>query len=241
MIVKNELLGYPRYIIYQDPAMFNFSLDSILLADFVRIKKGVKNIIDLGSGNGAILIYLTLKTNAQLYGIEIIKKSYELGLKSIKENLLDKQITTINDDILNARSLFANDFDAVVCNPPFFKYLPTSNVNKNDYLTIARHEVKITLEQIIAVSFSLLKNGGSLFLIHRPERLVDILLLLEKNRLEPKRIRFVYPKENSKANHVLIEATKLGKAGNVKVLKPLYVYNNGKWTDEVLNMYNLGR
>lgn len=241
-LLEHELLGYPRFIIYQQKNLFRFTIDSMLLAGFVNLKRNVKNIIDLGTGNGVIPIYLTLKTNAKIYGVEIQTETFELGVKSVKRNKLDSQITLINNDLKNSPEFFKNKkFEVVTCNPPYFKYTKSSNINKNDYLTIARHEVLTNIEEIIKTSFSLLKDKGSLFLIHRPERLVEIITLMRELKVEPKKIRFVYPQMDKRANHVLIEGVKNAKPGSLKILNPLYIYQDGKLTEEVLNIYNFGR
>jgi tRNA1(Val) A37 N6-methylase TrmN6 len=240
MIVENELLGVPKLKIYQDTEMFNFSIDSIILASFVTIKKNVKEIIDLGTGNCPIPLYLTLLTNAHITGIEIQQKSYELAVKSVKINNREEQITLINDDLNNIENLFkTGSFDIVLSNPPFFKVDKDSNLNKNDYKTIARHEVKATLENICQKASYLLNNGGVFAMVHRPDRLTDILVELRRNNLEPKRIRFVYPKPNTKCNHVLIEAVKGGLKGGLMVMDPLYVHNqDNTHTEEVRKIYN---
>ncbi len=239
-VIKNDLLGYPKYIIYQNPEMFSFSIDSMLLADFVDIKKDTKKIIDLGTGNGVIPMYLTLSTNAKIIGVDIQEDVLNLAKLSVEENGLSNQITLLNRDIKGLSSEYKN-IDIVISNPPYFKYKETSIVNKTDYKTIARHEVLITLEEIIMEAYKLLKPRGCFYLIHKPDRLTDVLYYLRKHNLEPKKIRFVYPKLNSKPNHVLVEARKQANLGNLTVLKPLYIYENGKWTEEVLKIYNKGR
>ena len=239
--VINELLGVPGIKIYQDYEMFNFSLDSILLANFVSIKKNDKMIVDLGTGNAPIPLYMSLNTDADIYGFEIQKKSYDLALKSVKINNKEGQIHIINDDIKNASKLLgAYKADVVVTNPPFFKYIECkSNINKNDEKTIARHEVLITLDELLCEASMLLKNGGTFAMVHRPDRLLDILNACQKYRLEPKRLRFVYPKENAKCNHILIECRKDGQPGGLMVLPPLIIHtNDNKHTAEVLRIYN---
>lgn len=239
--VINELLGVPGIKIYQDYEMFNFSLDSILLANFVSIKKNDKMIVDLGTGNAPIPLYMSLNTDADIYGFEIQKKSYDLALKSVKINNKEGQIHIINDDIKNASKLLgAYKADVVVTNPPFFKYIEgKSNINKNDEKIIARHEVLITLDELLCEASMLLKNGGTFAMVHRPDRLLDILNACQKYRLEPKRLRFVYPKENAKCNHILIECRKDGQPGGLMVLPPLIIHtNDNKHTAEVLRIYN---
>lgn len=242
-LLSHELLGYPRFTIYQRKDLFRFTIDSILLSSFVDVNSKVEHIIDLGCGNAVIPIYLTLKTNAQIYGIEIQEETYNLGLKSIKKNKLDAQIKLYNEDLKNAPSIFKDTkLDIVICNPPFFKFEKTSNVNKNSSLSIARHEVKITLEEIIKIGFQLLKDKGQLYLIHRPERIVDLISLLRQHNIEPKMIRFVHPTKGKNANHILVKAIKNGKPGSLKVKAPLYIYSKGnELTKEVQEIYNYGR
>lgn len=239
-MIKNDLLGYPKYVIYQNPEMFSFSIDSMLLADFVDIKKDTKKIIDLGTGNGVIPMYLTLSTEAQIIGVDIQEEVLYLAKLSVEENGLSNQIKLLNRDIKGLNLEYKN-VDIVISNPPYFKYKESSIVNKTDYKTIARHEVLINLEELIVEAYKLLKPRGCFYLIHKPDRLTDALYYLRKHNLEPKKIRFVYPKLNSKPNHVLIEARKQANEGNLTVLKPLYIYENGKWTEEVLKIYNKGR
>lgn len=241
-LLKHELLGYPRFTIYQHKDLFRFTIDSMLLSGFVQVNEHVKTIIDLGCGNAVIPIYLTLKTKAQIYGIEIQKEAYTLGVKSVNENNLEKQIKLVNEDLKKAPEIFKNkQFDIVTCNPPFFEYKESSKINKNDYLAIARHEIKVTLEEIIETSYSLLKDKGILYIIHRPERLVDLISMLRKHKIEPKIVRFVHPHKNKDANHVLVKGIKNANKGSLKVLKPLYIYkSSNELTKEVRNIYNYG-
>jgi tRNA1(Val) A37 N6-methylase TrmN6 len=222
--------------------MFSFSVDSMLLADFIKTSYNTKNIIDLCSGNAPIPLFLTLKTKALITGIEIQKEVYDLAVESVKLNNFENQITIINDDLKEIhKKIGANKFDIVSCNPPYFKYIESSNVNKNDYLTIARHEVKATLEDIIIESKKLLVDGGYLYMVHRCDRFSEICEVFTKNCLQIKTLRFVYSKLNSKeALFVLIEARKNRNQGT-KILPPLYIYNeNNEYTDEVKEIFNFG-
>ena len=240
MEVINELLGYPYLKIYQDTEFFNFSLDSMLLASFATIKYDTKNIIDLGTGNGPIPLYLTLRTKAKITGVEIQKASYELALKGVYSNDKEDQITLINDDIRGiSKKIGMQGYDLVLCNPPFFKYKEGSNINKNDAKTIARHEVMLTLDELCYEVTQLLNNGGLFTMVHRPDRLTDIITVMRKYGLEPKRICFVYPKENKEANHVLIEAKRTTQQGGLKCEKPIIIHNSdGTHTKEILEIYN---
>lgn len=238
MKVRNRLLNFGENIIYQDDDYFTFSLDSVLLANFVNIKYTDKKILDLCSGNAPIPMLLTFRTKAQIYGIELQKEVYDLGISSILENKMDEQINFICDDVMNSDKLFSSEyFDVITCNPPYFKYSESSYVNDVKIKTIARHEVKIKLEDIILKSSYLLKNGGTLAIVHRPDRFVELLDILKKYNFEPKRIRFVHPKNGADANIMLVEATKNGKSG-IKVISPLISHNSdGSYCDEIREMF----
>lgn len=239
MEVINELLGYPYLKIVQDPEKFNFSIDSMVLGHFVTLKPNIKNVIDLGCGNAPIAMYLTLRCKASIDGVEIQKESYELAKKSLDLNSLSNRISLYNEDLRGFAKRHRKKYDVVVCNPPFFKYSKTTNINKNDYKTIARHEVMLNISELCVEAASLLNDAGVFALVHRPDRLTDILNCLRANRLEPKRIQFVYPKEGMEANHVLIEALKGRGEGGLKVLPPFYVHNSdGSHTKEALEVYN---
>lgn len=239
--VVNDLLGYDGLKIIQRPDMFNFSLDSTLLADFCNPLTKTNKILDLGTGNGPIPLFLSLRTKAKIVGIEIQKDVFDLAKRSVALNKLENQITILNDDIKGIHKKFENgEFDLITCNPPFFKYKESSHINKNEYKTIARHEVLITLEDIIIESKRLLTTKGSLVMVHRTERLVDIINTLSKHRFEVKRLRFVYPKKGTESNMVLIDASNNGQAG-LKLMEPLYVHEDNHYTDEVLKIFNYGK
>ena len=238
-IVCNELLGRELLKIYQDTDCFNFSLDSMLLASFVKIGYKTKNICDLCSGNAPIPLYLSLRSKANIIGIEIQEHSYDLAIKSINDNNLSDRIKMVNKDLKGiSKEIGLHEYDIVTVNPPFFK-IGTSNINPNDRKAIARHEILATLDDIVKESSLLLKPKGRLAMVHRPDRLVEILEVFKKYKIEPKRLRFVYPKKNSECNHILIEGLKDGDMGGLKVLSPLIVYNeDNTWTKEVLKIYN---
>ena len=230
----NYLLGYKDLKIYQNTEMFNFSLDSVLLPNFITINSKIKNILDIGTGNAPIPLILSTKTKAKIVGVEIQKEVANLAKKTIKLNKLEKQIEIINDDINKIKNDYPSDyFDIITCNPPFFKVSENAKLNKNDYKTLARHEITLNLEQICQISKKLLKNGGILGIVHRPDRLTDTLHILRKYNLEPKKMRFIHPKKNSEANIVLIEGKKNGKPG-LKVLNPIISHEkDGNYTKEI--------
>lgn len=238
MKVKNYLLGYKDMYIYQDTDGFNFSLDSILLPHFVTINKNVSKILDIGCGNAPIPLILSTKTNAKITGVEVQKEIAELAKKSVDINNLSNQIEIINDDINKfALKTESDTYDIITCNPPFFKVQKDSKLNKNDAKTIARHEIKLNLNDLFKVARKLLKNNGTIAIVHRPERLVDIICSMRENNIEPKKIRFVYPKNGTEANILLIEGRKNGNSG-IKILENLIVHDNdGNYTSEVLKYF----
>ena len=234
MEVTNYLLGYKDKYIVQNTQMFNFSLDSVLLPNFVTLNKNIKNILDIGCGNAPIPLILSIRTNALITGVEIQKDVYDLAVKSVKINNLENQINIINADINELYNKFETEsFDVITCNPPFFKVSEHSNLNKSDYKTIARHEVKLNLDDIFKISKKLLKNNGYVAIVHRPERLLDILESMKKYNIEPKKIQFIYPKTNMEANILLVEGKKNGNKG-LKILPPIYTHlENGEYTEQI--------
>lgn len=236
--VKNYLLNYDNMYIIQDTDMFNFSLDSVLLPNFVTINKKTKKILDIGSGNAPIPLILSTLTDAQIMAVEIQKDVYELGKESIKINKLENRIDFINADINELyKEIDTETFDVITCNPPYFKVNESSNLNDSEYKTIARHEIKLDLEKLFKIAKKLLKNKGNIAIVHRPERLTDIVSEMKKNNIEPKRIQFVYPSINSEANILLIEGTKNGNPG-VKILPPLISHKqNGEYTEQVKQFF----
>lgn len=234
MEVVNYLLGYKDLKIIQNTEMFNFSLDSVLLPNFVTINKKIKKILDIGCGNAPIPLILSTKTEAHIIGVEIQEEVANLAKKSIKLNNLENKIEIINNDINNLYNLWETEsFDVITCNPPFFKLNEQSNLNESEFKTIARHEVKLNLDQIMTIAKKLLKNNGNIALVHRPERLVEIIESMKKNNIEPKRIQFVYPKPDKEANILLIEGVKNGRPG-LKIYPPIYTHlPNGEYTEQV--------
>ena len=234
--VINYLLAYNELKIIQRKNMFNFSLDTVLLANFCTITKDVKKIVDFGTNNAAIPLILSRRTNKPIIGVEIQKEAVELAKKNITLNNLDDQIEIVHSDIKE----FVNDsikVGLVVCNPPFFKVDEDSNLNDNEFLTIARHEIKINLEEIIKSAAKILDNRGKFAMVHRPQRMIEILNLMQKYDIEPKRIKFVYPKYNKESHILLVEGIYKGKKG-LKIEPPLYAHNDdGSYSDEVKKMF----
>ena len=232
--IKNYLLGYEDMYIMQDTEMFNFSLDSVLLPNFVTLNKKINKIMDIGCGNAPIPLILSTLTTADIIGVEIQKESFDLAIESVKINNLENRIKIINEDINELyKSLESDSIDVITCNPPYFKVTENSNFNDSSYKTIARHEVMLDLPRLFKIAKKLLKNNGNIAIVHRPERLIDIIEEMKKNNIEPKRIKFIHPKKDAEANILLVEGTKNGKPG-VKILPPLYSHkDDGNYTDEI--------
>ena len=190
--------------------------------------------MDIGCGNAPIPLILSTLTSAKIYGVEIQEKAYELAKESVEINNLTNNIEIINADINEFyKNIESDSFDVITCNPPYFKVNENSNFNISEYKTIARHEIMLDLERLFKIAKKLLKNNGNIAIVHRPERLSDIILEMKKNNIEPKRIQFVHPKKNADANILLIEGTKNGKPG-IKILPPLFSHNeDGEYTDEI--------
>ncbi len=240
-LLENERiddLEYKGLKIIQNKDGFCFGIDSILLANFANEIKEGSTIIDLGTGTGILGILLSKKINpSKIVGVEIQKEVYEMAKRSIKLNHLEDKFEVINSNIKNLQdNVQINTFDAVITNPPY-KKMGTGVINENDKKLISRHEIEASLEDFITVSYKLLKDKGSLYMVHRPDRLADIIETLRKSKLEPKKIRLVYPKEEKEANLVLIKADKNAKSF-LKIEPALYVYDKkGKYTDEILRIY----
>ncbi|WP_200416202.1 tRNA1(Val) (adenine(37)-N6)-methyltransferase [Virgibacillus salexigens] len=219
--------------IIQSPSAFSFSLDAVLLAHFayVPFKKG--KILDLCTGNGVIPLLLSRKTKGSITGVEIQDRIYQMATRNVAMNQLTSQIELIHGDLNHLQTrLLQSHFDVVTCNPPYFPTPSKTEHNHNEYLTIARHEVYCTLEDVIKACKRYVRPGGKVAMVHRPGRLVDIIRLFRKYKLEPKRLKFVYPKQGKEANMLLIEGTRDGKA-DLKILPPLYIYQaNGSYTEE---------
>jgi len=239
MKVVNDLLGYDNLKIVQNPEWFSFSLDSVLLPNFVSLNKDVKNILDLGTGNAPIpMILTTLTEKANIYGIEIQKDVFELAQESVKMNNLDNRIKLINDDMKKLDQYFeANFFDVIVSNPPYFKLEELSKKNEDEHKTIARHEEKINLSELIQIAKKYLKNNGVFAMVHRTDRLIEIIEEMRKNNIEPKKIQLIYPKEHTNSNMVLIEGRKNGNPGLI-IKESLIIHDeNGEYLEEIKKLF----
>lgn len=210
MEVVNRLLNYKDLNIVQNTDWFNFSLDSVLLANFALQNKSYKNIMDFCTGNAPVPLILSRKVNCNITGVEIQKEVYDLATKTLEINNLTDRIKILNMDVKDLPKVYETDtFDLITCNPPFFRVNENSKLNESAIKTNARHETLINLEDIFSVSKKILKNNGTISLVHRPDRLIDIILCMKKYNIEPKRLQLVYPRYGSECNMILIEGAKM--------------------------------
>lgn len=231
-------LQYKGLKIIQKKKGFCFGIDAVLLSHFANVDNN-DVVLDLCTGTGIIPILIAGHTNAKsIVGVEIQDEISDMAKRSVTLNDLNNRIKIINDDLKNIDSYMKhNAFDVVTANPPYIKH-DGGIVNETSMKAISRHEIKCSLEDVIRVGSKLLKYNGKFCMVHRPERLIDITILMRKYKVEPKNIRFVYSKKNKISNLVLIMGVKGAKA-DVKVQEPLYVYDeNGNFTKEINIIYN---
>lgn len=233
--IRVDIVPGTNYKIIQNKASFSYGTDAIFLSDFAK-PKGL--VMDLGTGTGIIPLRIIDKGNVdKIYGIEIQKEVAELAQKSIELNGLDERIKILQMDIKELHRKFdKNSFNVITTNPPYMK-TGGAIVNTDENFAISRHEIECTLEDIIKAAHYLLKPLGKFYMVHRPNRLVDIIYTMRQYRIEPKYIRFVQPKMSKKPNLLLIEGLKDGKP-ELKFYDPLIVYNeDGSYTEEIQRIY----
>ncbi|MCI8276698.1 MAG: tRNA1(Val) (adenine(37)-N6)-methyltransferase [Clostridia bacterium] len=232
-------LEYENLKIIQNKEGFCFGIDSVLLSDYAKNIKKDAIVVDIGTGTGIIGLLLCKKAKLKkIYGVEIQEDVAKMAERSIQLNSLEDKFQIINIDINNiSDKLDNNSIDVIVTNPPY-KKKNTGLLNEEEKKLISRHEIKCTLEDIVKTSYKLLKSKGEFYMVHRAERLVDILYTLRNNKLEPKNIRFVHSKAGEKPKLILIRCVKDAKE-YLKIENPLFIYdNNGEYTDEILKIYN---
>ena len=227
--------------VIQDPKKFCFGMDAVLLSGFARVKRG-EVALDMGTGTGIIPILLSDRTDGEHFtGLEIQHECAEMADRSVRYNGLEDRVRIVEGDIREAAGIFgAASFDVVTCNPP---YMHGNHGLTNPHLpkAIARHEVLCTLEDVISQTAQLLKPRGRFYMVHRPFRLAEIMGLMMQYKLEPKRMRLVYPYVDREPNMVLIEGL-LGGNSRITVEKPLIVYEKpGVYTQEIREIYGDGR
>ena len=239
---KIEDLQFKNLKIIQNKEWFCFGIDSILLSDFAKEIRENAKVVDLGTGTGIIPILLSKKTKLkEIIGVEIQKEVYDIAKKNIKLNNLENIFKILNIDVLNLTNLIEKStIDAIVTNPPY-KKIGTGLKNENEKKLISRHETTATLEDFIRISNDLLKDKGEFYMVRRPDRLVDILSIMRKYKIEPKRLKIVYSNKNSEPNLILVKGIKNARPF-LKVEKNLYIYDdNGNYTDEIFKIYNTER
>jgi tRNA1(Val) A37 N6-methylase TrmN6 len=224
--------------IIQSRDVFSYSVDAVLLSRFPNIPKRGQ-ILDLCAGNGAVGLFASSSTNADIIAIEIQDRLADMARRSVQLNDLDQQVRVINDDLSNTLNyLNPSSTELIFCNPPYFKLDESSRVNESEHYLLARHELATNLDEICKISQQVLKTNGHLAMVHRPERFIEIVETMKKYHLVPKRIQFVYPKADRDANMLLIDAIKDGKLGGEKFLPPLILHKaDGTYTDEVYQIY----
>jgi len=225
------------YVIIQHPERFCFGMDAVLLSGFAHVKAG-EHVLDLGTGTGIIPILLEAKTEGEHFtGLEIQPESADMARRSVELNHLESKIDIIIGDVKDASKRFgASSFDVITANPPYM-IAKHGLQNEQNVRTIARHEVLCTLEDFLRESAKLLPPKGRFYMVHRPFRLSEIMCMMTKYGIEPKRMKLVYPYVNREPNMVLIEGLRGGRP-RLTVEKPLIVYQeNGKYTDEIYEIY----
>lgn len=225
--------------IIQNTKGFCYGMDSVLLSDFAKEIRKKSKCVDLGTGTGILGILLCAKTEiSEVVGIEIQEEVAEMAQRSIVLNNLEEKFKIEKVDIkgINSSKLKKGSFDCVITNPPY-KKVNSGKINDNERKLISRHEIKATLSDFINAADYLLKEKGTLYMVHRPERMVDIFSELRDRKIEPKKVRFVHPHEKQEPNLILIKAVKNAQAF-LRIEKPLYVYKkDGEYTDEILEIY----
>ena len=232
-----DCLQRKGYQIIQNPAKFCFGMDAVLLSDFAFVKNGDK-ALDIGTGTGIIPILMEARYGGDHYtGLEIQEESADMARRSVELNRLEDKISIVTGDIKEAEAYFeAASFDVITCNPPYM-IGQHGLTNPEEPKAIARHEIKCTLEDIISKGARLLVPGGKFYMVHRPFRLAEIMTLMSRYKIEPKRMRLVYPYVDKEPNMVLIEGARGGKS-RMTVEKPLIVYEKpGVYTHEIYELY----
>lgn len=223
--VLNDLYDYDGLKIYQYDDKFKFSLDSILLAEFVELKANTRTIVDFCTGNAPVPLILASKSNARIYGFEVQPNIYKLAKMSVIEDKLESQISIVNANLTDVLEyVLPESVDAVTCNPPYFKYSKDKSfINEDKEKAIARHEIMMNLEDLVTSAKYILKNKAPLYIVHRPDRLEEILDCLSKYGFKVKKLQFIYAGFKKEAIMVLIKATKNGNVGSLKIMPPIDV------------------
>lgn len=225
------------YKIIQNTTKFCFGMDAVLLSWFANIKRGEK-VLDIGTGTGIIPLLLKAKTEGKHFtGLEIQEEMVQMAKRSVSMNDLDDDIDIITGDVKSATDIFPREsFSVITTNPPYMK-ATDGFISPDDAKALSRHEVSCNLEDIVSNASALLKVSGRFYMVHRPYRLAEIVSVMKKYHLEPKRMQLVYPFIDKEPNMLLIEGIK-GAKSDIKVEKPLIVYESpGNYTPEIHKIY----
>ena len=214
---------------------FRFSIDAVLIANFIDIRHKGTTVMDIGTGSGIIPLLLSENENIlKIFGVEIITENAILAKRSIEYNNLDNKIEIINKDIKELS--VDSKIDMIVTNPPYIKS-DNGKRSETSVKAISKHEVKLTLEELVINSRRILKSGGSFNIVCRTDRFQEIVNLLSENNFFAKRIRMVHVKPGKNAILFMIEAIK-DKKYTPEILEPIYLYDeNGSYTEEILKYY----
>ncbi len=225
------------YFIIQDPARFCFGMDAVLLSGFAQARQG-ERVLDLGTGTGIIPILMEAKTKASdFFALEIQEESADMARRSVQYNHLEDKIRIITGDMKDASKIFgASSFDIVTANPPYM--IGQHGISSaSDAKAIARHEILCDLDDILRETAKVLRPNGRFYMVHRPFRLAEIFAKMVAYKIEPKRMKLVYPYVDKEPNMVLIEGLRGGRS-RLTVEKPLIVYKEqGVYTDEIYDIY----
>ena len=217
----------------------NFTLDSVLIGDFVKINRKSKKILDIGTGCGIIALILANRSKAEIVGVELQEIMADIAKENVQNNELENRVKIMQGDIKNYREIFKRDeFDVVVTNPPYFEFKGDINqINDLEQLAMARHNIDLSIEKIVEASAFVLKNGGSFNMVFRVERLVEVFEIMRKYRLEPKRLTNIFTKQDGESKICLIEGIKDAEKG-LKIENPIFVYDEkGTRSEYIENLY----
>lgn len=241
MLVTNDLTRDGRLKIIQDTDYGSYTLDSLLLADFVKMTRRTEYAVDLCAGNGPIgMLLADKKSNLKVEVVEIQEQLSKITNESIKLNNMQERVIAHNQNLIGiSEKLGKNKYHVITVNPPYFKVTEDANINPNQAIAMARHELTVTLEDIIKESASLLDNIGTLNFVFRPQRLDELIILLNKYGFTLKRIKFVYPKLSKDCNTILVEA-KRGKTDNQMIIEPPFIVyeDNDQYTAATQQILN---
>ncbi len=238
-VIKNSL-GYDSDLwVYQDKSMFNYSVDTILLGNFMSITSQVKRVLEIGTNNGALSIFLSARSKKlAIDAIEIQEKAINLARKNVQLNNKQGQINLIHADFNNFYKDHCRNqnkkYHAIICNPPFYKVDKSKKTQASTEKQIATHEIKLTLEDVIKGASKIIEQKGYLAIVEPTSRLVDIVTLMRKYNFEPKRIQYIHPREDQKSNLVLVEG-RFNAGWGTHHLKNIYLHTNDKDAHEYRN------